>query len=139
MFSQKELNLEEHELREQIRSLPDVQRHYYHRLESRRLKSPARYLTLNRLFPLGLHHFYLRRWVRGLINISLTASGLVMLLATSQPLYGIMLLLAMVIIEIPQLLNARHLVHSQNNQAMALCLARAEKYQPKHLEEGKLQ
>lgn len=139
MFSQKELNLEEHELREQIRSLPDVQRHYYHRLETRRLKSPARYLTLNRLFPLGLHHFYLHRWIRGLINVSLTVSGLIMLVASGQPLYGSMLLLAMVIIEIPQLLNAHHLVHSQNNQTMAACLARAVKYQPKHLEEGKLQ
>lgn len=129
MFSEKELNLEEHELREQVRILPALQRNHYLKLESARLKSPDRYLLLNRLFPLGLHHFYLHRWGRGIVNAGLTAAGLTLLLATSQVLYGLMLLTAMVFIEIPQLLNARHLVHSQNNRIMARCLARAQKYQ----------
>ncbi|HDZ09686.1 TM2 domain-containing protein [Pseudohongiella sp.] len=129
MFSEKELNLEEHELREQIRSLPDHQRQYYLTLESARLKSPDRYLLLNRLFPLGLHHFYLARWGRGIVNGGLTATGLTLLLGTDQVVYGLMLLTAMVFIEIPQLLNARHLVHSRNNRIMARCLARAQKHQ----------
>lgn len=129
MFSEKELNLEEHELREQIRSLPDNQRQYYMTLESAGLKSPDRYLLLNRLFPLGLHHFYLGRWGRGVVNGGLTASGLALLLGTDQLVYGLMLLAAMVFIEIPQLLNARHLVHSRNNRIMARCLARAQKHQ----------
>lgn len=128
MFSEKELNLEEHELREQIRSLPDGQRQYYLQLESGGLKSPERYLLLNRLFPLGLHHFYLARWGRGIVNGGLTIAGLALLLGTEQVLYGLMLLIAMVFIEIPQLLNARHLVHSRNNQYMAKCLARAQKH-----------
>lgn len=128
MFSEKELNLEEHELREQIRSLPDRQRQYYLQLESGGLKSPDRYLLLNRLFPLGLHHFYLARWGRGIVNAGLTAAGLTLLLGTGQVVYGLMLLAAMVFIEIPQLLNARHLVHSRNNRYMAKCLARAQKY-----------
>lgn len=129
MFSEKELNLEEHELREQIRSLPDNQRQYYMTLESAGLKSPDRYLLLNRLFPLGLHHFYLGRWGRGVVNGGLTAIGLTLLLGTDQLVYGLMLLAAMVFIEIPQLLNARHLVHSRNNRIMARCLARAQQYQ----------
>lgn len=129
MFSEKELNLEEHELREQIRGLPDKQRQYYMTLESASLKNPDRYLLLNRLFPLGLHHFYLGRWGRGILNSGLTAIGLALLLGTDQVVYGLMLLAAMVFIEIPQLLNARHLVHSRNNRIMARCLARAQKYQ----------
>ena len=129
MFSEKELNLEEHELREQIRSLPEHQRQYYLTLESGALKSPDRYLLLNRLFPLGLHHFYLARWGRGIVNSGLTIAGLTLLLGTEQVGYGLMLLVAMVFIEIPQLLNARHLVHSRNNRTMAKCLARALKYQ----------
>lgn len=129
MFSEKELNLEEHELREQIRSLPNNQRQYYMTMESAGLKSPDRYLLLNRLFPLGLHHFYLGRWGRGVVNGGLTTIGLALLLGTDQLVYGLMLLAAMVFIEIPQLLNARHLVHSRNNRIMARCLARAQKYQ----------
>ncbi|MBC52705.1 MAG: hypothetical protein CMQ34_02600 [Gammaproteobacteria bacterium] len=129
MFSEKELNLEEHELREQIRSLSDHQRQYYLQLESGGLKSPDRYLLLNRLFPLGLHHFYLGRWGRGIINSGLTLGGLMLLLGTGHVVYGLMLLVAMVFIEIPQLLNARHLVHSRNNQCMAKCLARAQTFQ----------
>jgi len=127
MFSEKELNLEEHELREQIRSLPDKQRQLYLNLESGGLKSPDRYLLLNRLFPLGLHHFYLARWGRGILNSGLTLGGLTLLLSADQPVYGLMLLVAMVFIEIPQLLNARYLVHSRNNRYMAKCLARAQK------------
>lgn len=128
MFSEKELNLEEHELREQIRSLHDSQRQYYLTLERAKLKSPDRYLLLNRLFPSGLHHFYLGRWGRGIVNSGLTVAGLALLLVTDQVVYGLMLLTAMVFIEIPQLLNARHLVHSRNNRIMARCLARAQKY-----------
>jgi len=129
MFSEKELNLEEHELREQIRSLPDNQRAFYLKRESAGLKNPERYLLLNRLFPLGLHHFYLARWGRGILNSGLTISGLVLLLGTDQVVFGLMLLTAMVFVEIPQLLNARHLVHSRNSRYMARCLARAQKYQ----------
>lgn len=128
MFSEKELNLEEHELREQIRRLSDTQRQYYLQLESGGLKSPDLYLLLNRLFPLGLHHFYLARWGRGIVNSGLTIGGLTLLLGTGHIVYGLMLLVAMVFIEIPQLLNARHLVHSRNNRYMAKCLARAQQY-----------
>ncbi|MEX0738618.1 MAG: hypothetical protein WD071_04700 [Pseudohongiella sp.] len=128
MFSEKELNLEEHELREQIRSLSGVQRQFYLAQESARLKDPDRYLLLNWLFPLGLHHFYLKRWGRGVINMGLTMAGLALLLGTGERLYGAMLLTAVVFIEIPQLLNARHLVHSQNNRIMAKCLARAQRH-----------
>jgi len=129
MFSEKELNLEEHELREQVRILSDRQRQYYLTLETAALKNPDLYLLLNRLFPLGLHHFYLGRWGRGILNSGLTVAGLALLLGTNQIFYALMLLVAMIFIEIPQLLNARHLVHSQNNRIMARCLARAQKHQ----------
>ena len=60
----------------------------------------------------------------------MTITGLILLLGTDQVGFGLMLLTAMVFVEIPQLLNARHLVHSRNNQTMARCLARAQKYKP---------
>lgn len=124
MFSEKELNLEEHELRESIRALPASQRRRYDLLEARLLKRPSTYLRLNIAFPLGLHHFYLGRLFRGLINLSLTLTALFLLLYTEFVAYGWMVLLATILLDIPQLMNARLLVHSRNNQIMAECLKR---------------
>ena len=125
MFSEKELNLEEHELRDSIRALPANQRRRYDLLEARLLKRPSTYLRLNIAFPLGLHHFYLGRLIRGLINLTLTLTALFLLLYTDYIAYGWMVLLATVLLDIPQLMNARLLVHSRNNQIMAECLKRA--------------
>jgi len=127
MFSEKALNLEEHELRERIRDLPAPGRQLYDKLELAGLKDPAHYLRLNWLFPLGLHHFYLGRWERAVMNLGLTVSALVLLSIQDMTLYASMLLVAMIFIEIPQLLNARHLVHSRNNAIMAACLRKVER------------
>lgn len=125
MFSEKVLNLEEHELRDSIRALSPTQRRRYDLLEARLLKRPRTYLRLNIAFPLGLHHFYLGRLLRGLMNLSLTLTALFLLLYTNFIAYGWMVLLATVLLDIPQLMNARLLVHSRNNQIMADCLKRA--------------
>lgn len=125
MFTEKALNLDEQELREQIRSLSDEQRTRYHDMELQQLKHPGTYLRLNLASPLGLHHFYLRRWGRGLFNLTLTLLALAMILSDFLAAYGIMLLLAVILVDIPQLLQARLLVHSYNNHVMTQCLAAA--------------
>lgn len=127
MFSEKELNLEEHELRELARALPPKQKLQYQQLEMRLLKRPSTYQHLNWVFPLGFHHFYLGRWIRGAVTLCLTGSGIGLLLATPLTAYGVMLLFAVVLVEIPQLLNARLLVHSRNNRIMASCLDRVRR------------
>jgi TM2 domain-containing membrane protein YozV len=127
MFSEKALNLEEHELRELIRALPAAEKQYYHELELVSLKDPAHYLKLNWIFPLGLHHFYLQRWGRGTLNLGLTVLALILMTGANMFLYGAMLLIAVVLIELPQLLNARHLVHSRNNRIMEQCLKRTQR------------
>ena len=126
MFSEKELNLDETDLREQVSLLTDMQREVYTACEQAALKSPATYAALNSLFFLGAHHFYLRRWLRGLINLVLGLTVASLLLG-GQILYGCAILLAMAIVEIPQLLNFEHLVHSRNNNSMRQCLIRARK------------
>ncbi|MEX1197621.1 MAG: hypothetical protein WEB57_07160 [Pseudohongiellaceae bacterium] len=125
MFSEKALNLEENELREQIRALPEETRRRYLALESGALKNAGRYQWLNLLFFLGLHHFYLHRWIRGLLNLAVFASSISLLLTDELALYGSLVLVTLLIIEIPQMLNARHLVHSCNNRIMQRCLNRA--------------
>lgn len=124
MFSEKELNLEETELRNRISNLDADQRARYDRLEQDSLKDPAIYLKLNWLFWAGAHHFYLHRWVRGLLNLALSLTGIYLVLSLTNPLIGLLALLAVVIIEIPQLMNARHLVHAFNIRVIQRCLQR---------------
>lgn len=126
MFSEKELNLDETELREQVSLLSEAQREEYLQCEQAVFKRPATYAALNALFFLGAHHFYLQRWLRGLINlvIGITAASL---LLNGQVLYGCAVVLALAIVEIPQLLNYEHLVHARNNNSMRQCLIRVKK------------
>lgn len=126
MFSEKELNLDETDLREQVSLLTESQRENYMLCEQAAFKSPTTYAALNSLFFLGAHHFYLRRWLRGVINLALGITVAALLLG-GQILYGCAILLALAIVEIPQLLNFEHLVHSRNNNAMRQCLIRARK------------
>lgn len=126
MFSEKELNLDETELRVQVTLLSEIQRDVYQRCEQAAAKRPATYASLNALFFLGAHHFYLRRWLRGVINLVLGILA-AYLLSNGQVLYGFAVLLALAIVEIPQLLNYEHLVHAYNNNAMRQCLIRAKK------------
>lgn len=133
MFSQKELNLEEHQLRERIHTLTEDERARYHQLEIPRLRQASTYLWLNALFPFGAHHLYLGRWGRALLSVTLTLAALLTALGRApwEPqtnlLLASMLILAMVIIEVPQLMNARLLVQSHNNRVMAYCLQQCRK------------
>lgn len=130
MFSAKELNLEESELRQQIALLTLQQRDLYLQMEKIALKKTTVYGALNCLFMFGAHHFYLRRWVRGALNLILTVVGLYLLSFLGERVYGVSLLLAVAIIEIPQMINAELLVHAYNIRAMRECLSRAGKSLP---------
>lgn len=136
MFSEKALSLEEQELREQIRMLSHEQRAHYHTQEMQLLRHPRVYLTLNLASPFGLHHFYLRRWGRGLFNLSLTSVAVSLIISDFLAAYGIMLLLAVILVDIPQLMQARLLVHSYNNRVMAQCLSRTLQGYPPALPEA---
>jgi len=126
MFSEKELNLDETELREQIATLSAADQQVYQQCESASVKRANAYAALNCLFFLGAHHFYLNRWLRGIIALVLGMSAL-SLISSGQILYGSVILLAMAIVEIPQLLNYEHLVHAHNNNVMRHCLAQVRK------------
>ena len=69
MFSAKELNLEETELREQVALLDEAARAECARLEQLERRRPGVYLALNLLFFVGAQHFYLRRWGRGALTL----------------------------------------------------------------------
>lgn len=124
MFSEKELNLEESVLREQVIALPHVSQEQFQDLMASSRKSADVYGRLNLLCLLGVHHFYLQRWLRGGLNLLSSIAAIYLLFATSSPAIGLSVLLANIIIEIPQLLNIKHIVHAYNIRVMQQSLDR---------------
>ena len=112
----QELSDREEHLREQIRQLSDEQRKHYYRLERQQLKDPDTYAVLNYFFIAGLHHFYLGRTNRGLINIALMVVWL-LLLPLFAPL-GVILLVTVFIVELPQLFKSQRIVYAHNLDLM---------------------
>ena len=112
----QELSDREEHLREQIRHLSDEQRKHYYRLERQQLKDPDTYAVLNYFFIAGLHHFYLGSTNRGLINIALMVVGL-LLLPLFAPL-GVILLVTVFIVELPQLFKSQRIVYAHNLDLM---------------------
>jgi TM2 domain-containing membrane protein YozV len=115
-MTQEMLRQEEEALREQIYQLPAEQKKkQFYALEVAQVKDPDTYAALNWAFVAGLHHFYLGRWLRGLFNIVLMISGVILYFATQWPLIGGGLVLFVFIIELPQLFNSEKIVHIHNN------------------------
>lgn len=117
MLSAAEVNEEEERIRQRVRQLPDDKRFVFFQRTEQQLKDPDTYATLNYLFVAGLHHFYLGNWVRGLINLSVFLAGLIMLFT---PLFvlGILLILAISVVELFALFKSQIIVQAYNNAVM---------------------
>ncbi|MEW6993322.1 TM2 domain-containing protein [Colwelliaceae bacterium MEBiC 14330] len=117
-MTEEMLRQEEEALREQIYQLSAAQKKQYYALEVAQVKDPDTYAALNWAFVAGLHHFYLGRWLRGLFNIMLMISGVILYFATQWSLIGGSLVVFVFVIELPQLFNSEKIVHIHNNQLM---------------------
>lgn len=104
-------------IRRLVRELPDEQRLQFFKKTEQRLKDPDTYATLNYLFIAGLHHFYLRKWVRGSINLSIFLFG-IMLLFTSLAVLGVVVLIAITVIELNALFKSQQVIQEYNNTVM---------------------
>lgn len=117
MSATDEIQDQEEHLRNLVRQLPDDKRLEYFRRSEKTLKDPDTYATLNYLFIAGLHHFYLGKWVRGLLNISVFGLGLLLLLA-GHAIVGGLIILAISTIELYALFNAQNIIQKYNNSVM---------------------
>jgi len=108
------LDQQEDALRSQVTRLEPVQRQYYYELESQRIKDPDTYAALNYIILGGLHHFYLGRWLFGLLNLMAMVCG-----ALTFSLGGWVLIAIILLIELPQLFRSQTIVKQHNNQVMA--------------------
>lgn len=106
---------EEERLREAVRNLEPSVRAKYFKEYNRILKDPDTYAVLNWFFLAGIHHLYLGNILRGVINLLIMFLGIVLLF--SEPLVGVMLIAAVVLIEIPALFRSQIIVANQNTKA----------------------
>lgn len=115
MLKQQDVEAEEDRLRSVANSLPSEERKAFYREASRAVKDPDTYAALNWFFLTGLHHFYLGRWGKGLLDLGLFLVGVVIMF-THSFLLGLGLILAIVVIEFWALFRSQVIVQDWNNQ-----------------------
>tara|TARA_R110001592_G_scaffold88240_5_gene259929 strand:+ start:1892 stop:2290 length:399 start_codon:yes stop_codon:yes gene_type:complete len=122
----EQLRLEENQLRAQVAALSVAQKRRYYAQELQHIKDPDTYAALNWVFVAGLHHFYLGKWQKGLINLTLMFAGVLLYLSGVFALLGAVLILFVFIIELPQLFNSENVINNYNNQLMERLLVQFE-------------
>jgi|TARA_R100000750_G_scaffold13603_1_gene8697 TM2 domain-containing membrane protein YozV len=88
----------------------------FHFASWKRCNDPDTYAVLNWFIMAGLHHFYLGKTQRGVINLCVMLVGLVFL--PFLPIVGVIILVGIVIVELPQLFKSQQIVHAYNNNVM---------------------
>lgn len=114
MLDQRTIDAEEDCLRAAVASLPDSERAAFHREARRRLRDPDTYAVLNWFFMVGLHHFYLGRYGRGLLDIGLVAAGIGLMIG-GHLLVGLGAILVVFILELQALFRSQVIVQAWNN------------------------
>ena len=117
MKSKETIQEDEERIRKWVRELPDDKRLQFFQQTEQALKDPDTYAVLNYLFIAGLHHFYLGKWLRGFINLSIFITGVV-LLFTNLTSIGLLLLIGITVIELKDLFYSQLVVQDYNNGVM---------------------
>ena len=121
MLDPLEVEKEENRLRDIVTALPpDLRKRYYETMRSR-TRDPDTYATLNWFLVAGLHHFYLGKTMRGLVNLAVFAIGVLFFFVL--PPLGIALIAAIFAVELWALFRSQIIVHDHNNQKAAETLA----------------
>ncbi len=115
MLDQRTLEAEDDRLRAAAAGLPDNERAAFHREARRRLRDPDTYAVLNWFFMVGLHHFYLGRHGRGLLDIGLVAAGIGLVIG-GQILFGLAAIMVVFILELLALFRSQVIVQAWNNR-----------------------
>ena len=117
MKSKEAVQEEEERIRQRVRALPDNKRLQFFKRAEQELKDPDTYAVLNYLFIAGLHHFYLGKPLRGTINLCIFITGTVMLF-TGFAGAGLLLIIAITVVELRDLFNSQSVVQDYNNEVM---------------------
>jgi TM2 domain-containing membrane protein YozV len=114
MLDASEVEREENRLRDAVSALPDDARKRYYEQLRKRTKDPDTYATLNWFLVAGLHHFYLGKTVRGMINLIVFAVGVFLIFVL--PPIGISIITVVFIVELWALFRSQIIVRDHNNR-----------------------
>lgn len=114
MLNKHIIDEQEEQIRRQVRELSDAQRKEYYRQVSDKIKDPDTYATLNYIVIAGLHHFYLGKWLLGLMNISVFTLGAVCFYF-NQTEVGVAFVLGIILFELYELFRSQIIVKNHNN------------------------
>jgi len=108
---------QEENIRTKVRELPDQIRLDFFKASEQKLKDPDTYAVLNYIFIAGLHHFYLGKWQRGVINTLVFWVG-VFLLFIDYIGIGIVMIVGITVFELYELFRSQLIVQEHNNNIM---------------------
>ena len=109
------VNRQEEEIRDRMRDLDHETRQRVYALAAKQTKAAESYAMCNYIFIAGLHHFYLGKTVRGLVNLAVFILGLLTL-----PLYGagLIFIIGITVVELPALFRSQTIVRDHNNKVL---------------------
>ena len=122
MLNREVVAQSEEELRVQVRELSDTQKQEFYKVVNKKIKDPDTYAVLNFTFFLGIHHLYLARYLRWIIELTIAIIAIVMLFSDVTLAVGIFLLVAVVISETYDLFRSEVIVQDYNNVIMKKAL-----------------
>ncbi len=117
MLDKTEVQKQEEDIRVKVQKLSSDNKKEFYTKAEKEIKDPDTYAVLNWLFLTGLHHFYLKKWLRGGINILLFTLGIILLF--TENIYfgiGIGIIAAVFIIELNELFQSQIIVQDYNNK-----------------------
>jgi TM2 domain-containing membrane protein YozV len=115
LLNQDEVERQEDELRQEINRLSDKYRSLFYSAVKKKIKDPDTYAALNWFFVTGLHHFYLGKWMSGLVDLVAFVLG-VGLMITGHIEVGIALIAVISTIELWALFRAQLIIQAWNNK-----------------------
>ena len=109
---------------ERIKNISGDQRVLYYNEVNKRIKDPDTYATLNYFFIVGVHHFYLGKWIRGSLNIYFCGIGIYFIFSpgTENNTEGLAVVGVLIVVMIT-LMETYSLFRSQSVVKMASPLA----------------
>lgn len=115
MLNIDEVNQKEESLRIKINTLSEEKRKEFFLKVKDEIKDPDTYAALNWFFVTGLHHFYLGKWLNGIINLFTFILGVILIMINYTEI-GISLILIISIIELWALFRSQIIIQDWNNQ-----------------------
>ena len=116
--STEKIEEREENIRERIKNINSDQRANYYNEVNKRIKDPDTYASLNYFFMVGIHHFYLGRWIRGFLNIFFCVIGIYYIFTPDLAVLGVLIIVMIILMEIYSLFRSQSIVKHYNNNTM---------------------